>query len=305
MKMNPSLSDPKKYISVTLEFRCNLKCNHCMIEGTMDHLKPTDEIIFESILLEQKQTNRWDGIILTGSEITLNRNLPHMSKAARDHGFRYVRIQTHGMHLFNKTYLEKIMDAGVNEFFISVAGASRETHDKITKIHGSFEKMIKGIELIEASSRAVIITNTVVTQESYKDLKSIVSLLSDMKSVVQHEFWNYFPMSKVDDKELVVPYEELMPYIYEAIQESDTIGKLVEVKNIPECLLKNWRSKLVNEQPKLFIDPKFWEEFDKNDFNQCVYRDQCISEQCLGLTSAYIEKFGYEENLLSPIRIPY
>jgi len=38
-----SLRDHEKYVSLTMEFRCKLKCVHCMIEGTMDRLAPTSD----------------------------------------------------------------------------------------------------------------------------------------------------------------------------------------------------------------------------------------------------------------------
>ena len=58
----------------------------------------------------------------------------------------------------------------------------------------------------------------------------------------------------------------------------------------------------MNTQPQLFIDPAFWPEFSRNGFYQCVYRERCASKQCLGLSTAYIRKFGYEADILSPIK---
>jgi hypothetical protein len=58
----------------------------------------------------------------------------------------------------------------------------------------------------------------------------------------------------------------------------------------------------VNGQPQLFIDPSFWTEFSRNGFYQCVYRDQCASQECLGLSTAYIKKYGNLREQLIPIR---
>lgn len=93
------LRDHSRYISVTMEFRCNLRCTHCMIEGTMDRLPPTSDEEFGSILRDQSERRPWDGLILTGSEITLRRDLGDLVRRARAAGFAHVRIQTHGMHL--------------------------------------------------------------------------------------------------------------------------------------------------------------------------------------------------------------
>ena len=116
-----SLRDHDDYVSVTMEFRCNLKCVHCMIEDTMDRLQPTPDAIFDRVLDEQRNLRRWKGLVLTGSEITLRRDLPDLAKRARDAGFDRVRIQTHGVHLAKPDFARRLLDAGINEYFVSVA----------------------------------------------------------------------------------------------------------------------------------------------------------------------------------------
>lgn len=294
--------DDAHYVSLTMEFRCNLRCTHCMIEDTMDRLSPTNDATFETILDEQRHHGAWEGLVLTGSEITLRRDLPDLARRARAAGFNNIRIQTHGMHLARPGYLERLLEAGINEFFISVAGHDAALHDQITKVPGAFDKMIAGIEKIETATQAArVITNTVVTRESYHALEAIVATLAPFERVVRHEFWNFFPMHERDVKNLIVPYATLMPHITHAIRASAAHGRKVEVKNIPECLLGDLRQHLVNDQPMLLIDPAFWTEFDRNGFYACPYRAKCHSKQCLGLTEAYIERFGTEEALLSPL----
>ena len=71
------------YVELTMHFQCNLKCEHCMIEGTMDWLKPESMEQFESILAQNAQQGRWKGLVMTGSEVTLRRDLPELARAAR------------------------------------------------------------------------------------------------------------------------------------------------------------------------------------------------------------------------------
>ena len=298
-----SLRDHETYVSVTMEFRCNLRCTHCMIEGTMDRLVPTDLGSFERILAEQAASSPWQGLVLTGSEITLRRDLPDLARRARAAGFAHVRIQTHGMHLNRAPYLATLIDAGVDEVFISVAGQDAASHDHITQVRGSWDRMMQGIALIEAHPADLkIITNTVITAQSYTLLPGIVAALAPMRKVVQHEFWNYFPMAEDDHKALIVPFSDLLPPLTAAIRAAHGAGRLVEVKNVPECLLGDLAGALVNAQPTLVIDPEFWTEFDRNRFYQCPHRESCASTECLGLTEAYIRRFGTEADILSPLQ---
>lgn len=297
-----SLRDHDRWVSVTMEFRCNLRCTHCMIEGTMSRLKPTEGADFDTVLDRQARTGEWDGIVLTGAEVTLRQDLPAIVARARDAGFAHVRVQTHGMQLHRADYLDRLVGAGVDEFFISVTAGHEARHDAITKVAGSWKRMRAGIDLIETRHPHVaIITNTVITAESVDELPAVVSAFAGYRTVVQHEFWNYFPMAEVDDKALCVPLARILPPLRDAIAAARAAGRLVEVKHIPECLLGDDADALVNSQPLLVIDEAFWTGFDRNGFHTCPHRQVCASTECLGLTTAYLRRFGDEAALLSPL----
>ena len=296
-----SLRDHEKYVSVTMEFRCNLACVHCMIEGTMDRLQPASDATFDKVLDQQRREGQWDGLVLTGSEITLRRDLPDLARKARAAGFRHVRIQTHGVHLARKDYADRLVDAGVDEYFVSVAGATRESHDAITAVKGAWDKMLHGMEHLDQYDHVKLLTNTVVTALSYQELEDLVDALAPLKRLIQMEFWCYWPMAEEDTKQLCVPHAAILPHLRAAILRARQLGRFVEVKNFPECLLGGLGDALVNAQPLLVIDPAFWDEFDRNGFHQCRHRDSCGSTECLGLNSAYIKRFGAEEDQLSPL----
>lgn len=293
--------DHKQYVELTMHFRCNLKCEHCMIEGTMDWLRPQSMDVFQKVLEQNASTNKWKGLILTGSEVTLRKDLPELARRARRHGFRHVRIQTHGMRLADAGYCRELVEAGVDEYFVSVTAADAATHDAITRVAGSFDRMIKGLENLDVFEEVSILTNTVVTRRSYEQLPAVVDRLRHLRRLVQMDFWNYWPMKETDEKELIVKHTDVLPYLRRAIRTARAYGRAVEVKNFPECLLKEDGNALDNNQPELFIDPRFWHEFDRNGFKQCVHRESCGSAKCLGLNTAYVRKFGWQEDLLSPL----
>ena len=295
------LFDHREYVSMTMEFRCNLRCVHCMIEGTMDRLVPESGERFEELLAHNAKHRRWKGLILTGSEITLLRDLPDLARRARAAGFAHVRIQTHGMHLAQQDYCDALIEAGIDEFFVSVTGPDAATHDAITTVAGSFEKTLQGLENLDRSGQAVTLTNTVVTSRSYALLPAVVDRLAHLRRLVQMEFWVYWPMSESDAKGLIAAHGDILPHMREAIGRARALGRAVEVKNFPECLLGDEGGALVNTQPQLFVDPAFWPEFMRNGFYQCVYRDRCASKECLGLNTAYVTKFGYDEQILHPL----
>jgi len=296
-----SLRDHEKYVSLTMEFRCNLKCVHCMIEDTMDRLAPTSDATLDNVCRDQQETGRWEGLVLTGSEITLRRDLPDIARKAKASGFKHVRIQTHGMHLGRTDYADKLVDAGVDEYFVSVAGSDRESHDRITQVTGAWDKMMRGMEHLDQYDHVKLITNSVITTQSYQLLPGMVDALSYLKRLVQMEFWNFFPMAPDDPKDLLANNSDILPYLRDAVLKCRDQGRYTEVKNFPECMLADLGDALVNAQPMLMIDPDFWVEFDKNGFYQCPHQATCASTECLGLTTAYLGKFGDDADRLSPL----
>jgi MoaA/NifB/PqqE/SkfB family radical SAM enzyme len=272
-----------------------------MIEGTMDDLVAQSMDKFRDLMQFNSRERRWKGLILTGSEITLFRELPELARMARESGFEHVRIQTHGMKLARQDYCDLLVDAGVDEFFVSVTGCDAESHDSITMVEGSFDKTLAGLENLDQYDHVTTITNSVITSESYMLLPGLVENLGHIRRLRQMEFWIYWPMKETDEKNLIPKVSEILPYLKDSTDRARQLGRSVEIKNFPQCLLGDDAGLLLNDQPMLYIDPDFWNEFERNGFYQCVHREQCGSEQCLGLSSAYIRKYGWEENLLHPV----
>ena len=292
---------PADYVELTVHFACNLKCTHCMIEGTMDWLAPETPASFERVLQLNQRERRWRGLTLTGAEVTLHRGLPEMARRARASGFAHVRIQTHGMRLADPDYARELVDAGIDEYFVSLTAADAATHDAITQVPGSFDKTLAGLRQLDAMPGVSLLTNTVITSRSYQQLPAVVDVLAGLRQLVQMEFWNYWPMKATDDKGLIAPHVEVLPFLRQAIGRARALGRTVEVKNFPECLLGEDADALDNSQPKLVIDPAFWPEFMRNGFHQCVHRAHCGARRCLGLNTAYVHRHGWDADLLVPL----
>src|SRR5690606_2434900 len=148
-----------------------------------------------------------------------------------------------------------LVEAGVDEFFVGVAGHNAETHDAITQVKRSFERTLRGLENPDYAEGVSTITNTVVTEQSYRLLPDVVQALVHLKRLRQMEFWVYWPMNEEDEKGLVANNLLVLPYLKEAAKIARELGRDVEIKNFPHCLLEEDADLLVNDQPQLYIDP--------------------------------------------------
>lgn len=293
--------DPRDYVELALHTQCNLRCVHCMIEGTMDWMRPVSVDQFEQVLALNAQQGRWRGITLTGAEITLHRDLPDLARRARAAGFAHVQLQTHGMRLADPAFVDTLVEAGVDEYFVSVTAADAATHDAITQVPGSFERTLAGLAELDRRPGVAILTNTVVTRRSVHQLAAVVDRLAPLQRLARMEFWGYWPMHERDVRGLTVSHLQALPALRAAIQRARALGRQALVKNYPECLLGELGDALDNRQPESLIDPAFWAEFHRNGFHQCVHRAACASTRCQGLTTAYVAEHGWHADELLPL----
>ena len=222
-----------------------------------------------------------------------------MEYAKKLKNIKSIRIQSNGRRLSDYIYCKDLVEAGVNEFFISIYGHNSKIHDSLTRRKGSFLETIRGLENL-MKLKVDVITNTVVTKLNYKFLPRTIEKVSALKNIKQIEFWNYLPMNAIDDCNLLESNINIRPPLIMAIEEAIRNKKEILIKYFPECLLGKYKFCLNNEQSDIIIDERFWGRY-KHNFFCCLFKPICRSFQCLGLPSAYIKKFGNDYKIISPI----
>jgi len=274
-----------------------------MIKDTKNKLKPVNFEDYKKILENNFKTKKYDGIILSGAEVTVKNDLIDFVKYANSFSnIKSIRIQTNGRKLSDINYCKNLIDSGVDDFFISLNGPNSEIHDGISSIKGSFDETISGIKNLSKFD-VNIITNTVISRLNYEHLLSIFELTLQFDHITETYFWNYWPMSKTDPDNLLVSNDVLKDYLIRLIKYADKSNKKrLIIKNFPECLLADYSLFLDNSQSDIIVDKSLWDGYKDNKFDQCIFKNECDSTKCSGLTTAYINKHGWDENLLSPIK---
>lgn len=293
------LSDLKDYITITIGFDCNSDCVSCMLRDYKDKLKPVDFERFKKLVKEKSKD--YSGLTLSGAEVTLNKNLVQFVLYAKRY-FKNIRIQTNGRKLSDLKYCEELINAGVNEFYISIYGPNSEIHDKITRRKGSFDETNKALNNLNGLN-VKIITNTVVTKYNFEHLAMVVGLISKYKNIKEIELWNYLPMNEEDKYNLMPKISKLIPKVREAICVANKNNISTCLKYFPECLLKEDARHLNNIQSETIIDDLHWEKAKQNYFWNCIFINVCSSKKCCGFPRAYVHKFGWEEDILKPIEV--
>lgn len=291
--------DLKRYAVIPVWYGCNSSCSICMLSGIRGRLGTVDFESFKRLVTALVHDGRYDSLILSGAEITTFDHIEQYVRYASSSGrFSKIQIQTNGRKLADKEYLGRLVDSGVNEFFVSVHGQA-DVHDAITRTPGSHAATMQGIANL-AGFNVNVITNTVFTS---LNRHGIVPLLGELCSapVSEMHLWNFFPMERSDRRDLVASMSELIALLPEIIPVISASGKPLVLKGFPECLYPAAPCFIDSGFPLNIIQDDFWAEFAENGFGSCIYKDSCDAVECWGLSSAYIEKYGDERALLSPV----
>jgi len=131
-------------------FRCNLNCVHCYVnepaasplaerELGLPRLKALIDEIVEAGCLN---------LLLTGGEVLLRRDFPELYLYAIHKGLR-VTVFTNGT-LITEAIADLFDEYRPLCVEISLYGMSRETYERITRVPGSYDKCIQGIERLRS-----------------------------------------------------------------------------------------------------------------------------------------------------------
>lgn len=231
-------------IDLVLNHDCNHRCVHCYNpwRKNLDY-SFYDDIEMEKkvdILIDEFVENEIWSVILTGGEPLLHPELLiSIIKKCKEHGIS-LGLNTNLTLITDELACKLVNECGWNNIILtSLPSLDEDCCDKITKVPGSYKRIIEGIEICKAQGLKVGI-NTVITKENIKDLKRYVDFVKNMK------------IDYVSISEVIPPiYDAENPIYY--LDDADLISiadTLLEIKDeckidigsvtpLPLCILKN------------------------------------------------------------------
>ena len=178
---------------LSFAFRCNFACTFCYVEdGLGGRFRGVELDEARRLLADPRVTDGVTRIVLSGGEVTLDKDLPRYVALARAvPSVEHVRVQTNASRLADGDTAARLIAAGVDEFFVSLHGADAATCDAITREPGSFAAILAGLDALRGLG-ATVVTNTVVCAANVAQLAAIVALAHD-RGARGAELWGYVP----------------------------------------------------------------------------------------------------------------
>jgi len=282
-----------------LDLRCNMNCSFCNIHNSNEFFLSKEEMIRKIISL-----NNEENITITGGEPTLDLNLINYIKFAKKNNIKNIILQSNGTLFSSKIFTKKMADAGLSRVFLSFHSYDKEIFEKITRLKGGYDLVLKGIENLLENDIGVVV-NIVATKLNYKEILETIKFLI-----------NKFPKLKVqaDEKDLVLfSLSTVQPHGNALINQKEIVPKLSDVSSylisamkfcvennlrftnpgcgVPFCFVKGYEkysAEFSGINKEILITQKDKVKSDK--CKNCKY-----DNFCQGIWKKYVNIYGFDE----------
>ena len=252
-------------VDINLGYGCNCKCPFCYYYDSVITNANLNTLTTEQAKQQLRRARRLGikEIEFTGGEVTLRKDLVELVQFCKfELGFKLVSIITNGMALAKREYTNRLVAAGVDDVLFSLHGHNSEIHDQLTVTPGSFEKIIRAMEICSEMGVRVR-TNTVVCKPNLAHLSDLLELCIN-KNVDNISLVMFNPIiqrTNVSSQEgLYVNYAEAGREMVKAFDKHKARLPHTNVRYIPFCFLPGYESFVTNHDQFNF-EPDEWNNF--------------------------------------------
>lgn len=163
--------------------RCNLNCIYCFADaeyiskqsvngqGKEMSLDMINNVIDQIAELGIKKT------IVTGGEITLRKDLTEIIRRLRNYGIEVI-LPTNA-YLMNDQLAKELKKLGIKKVQTKLDAAKPETQDKLSRVKGSYTRLINGIKTLKKYSFEIS-TVAVATAWNIYEIPEVIKICADL-----------------------------------------------------------------------------------------------------------------------------
>lgn len=183
------LDFPEKIAAIVFTMGCNFRCGYCHNPELINGEAKIEEV-FEFLKTRQ---GKLDGVVITGGEPCLQKDLPEFIKQVKELGFA-VKLDTNGSF---PEMLEKVLPD--LDYVAMDIKAPLEKYSRIVNVDVDTSKILKSIEVLKNGGVDYEFRTTVVkSQLSFEDFEKIGQLIQG----APRYYLQRFEASKILDKSL-------------------------------------------------------------------------------------------------------
>ena len=186
---------PGKVACIVFTQGCNFKCPFC---HNSDLIKFKEGEILEKDVLDyiDKRKNMLDGVVITGGEPTMQRDLISFLKQIKDLGLN-IKLDTNGV---KPDVLEKIIKLKLVDYIAMDIKSDKENYSLVSGVKVEFKNIDKSVNLIKNSGVEFEFRTTVI--KNYHSYETLLKICQFLGNNVKYYLQNFENSSKVLNKKL-------------------------------------------------------------------------------------------------------
>lgn len=285
-------------LDVILLYDCNLACDYCTITPAMrTRALSTAAVVRE---LRAGRAAGYDRLSITGGEPTVRGDLLGLVRAARQLGYRGVKVQTNGLVLGSGDNAAKLVAAGCDDVHVSIHTHAAAAYDALTRAPGGHAQMTAGLDAIVAT-RVAVTVDLIIKADTVAHLADAVAWAAD-RGVAGVDLWfvsltdgnagNVASMPRMTDA---------MPDVAAALALGRARGLRMRSLHIPRCLLGGERAHAYDPGADRVrvVSPDAVFELAQSKLTGQVHVPACDGcpdrGVCPGLRADYLARYGDAE----------
>jgi MoaA/NifB/PqqE/SkfB family radical SAM enzyme len=309
----------RRRVHIMTSGSCNNNCVFCCdrdpgikIRGRNRLRYGTDHLPLSGFLKESAKPGDIDSIMFTGSEPTLNPELPLFVQYAKKAGYRSIALQTNGRRLCYFDFCQVLIKKGLTEVDVSLHGSKKEIHDALTRSSGAFAQTYKGLTnlcLLKGTHSFNLNVTFTVTRLNAGDIYDFIKMVSSLGSVDRLIFNTLMCTGNAYRylSQLFIAYSDIAHTARQALRrfrKSSSYRKdmTIQLGPLPLCLASgiidsiSFSEDIVQLRDKKLREIQRGQKFSKRDeCKPCIYYTCCE-----GIDSVYEQRKGWQEFI--PVR---
>ena len=229
-KRFPSFEISPRSIQIECTTRCNLKCTMCEISYWTEKGGDLQAGHLRTMIEHLPNLKRVD---LTGiGEALMNRGFFDALEFLKSRG-TYVTLNDN-FTLMSEQVSRRIVELGVDQIFLSLDGATKETYEKI-RVGANFDKVVANarrlvqIKKEMGRKRPEVKINSVVCADNYRELPAVVALAHDL-GIGMVQFVNVIVFENTANLDTAILQDEVQAKFQEALDRARQLGVLVKIE---------------------------------------------------------------------------
>lgn len=239
---------------VRLTFECNNRCVFCLDSDTHDgRMRDKDEV--KQQILDGRRAGA-TRLILSGGEPTIHPNYVDFIRLGARAGYKKIQTVTNGRLFQYQDYLDRCLEAGLDEITFSLHGPNARVHDALVGVKGAFEQETAGlrraVETRNRTGRPIVNVDIVINRANVKHLTEMLDLFMGW-GVLEFDLLQVIPFGRAFTEgrtTLFYDLEEMQPYLRAAFEYTKKPGVHIWINRFPPPHLEGFEH-LIQDPYKL------------------------------------------------------